>query len=261
MPSSSGPAFADEVDDRFAPPAVCELHDAGALGAIGEHRVVSATGPRQLEGCRRPVDHDHCRGGEGLERLDPDVPQAAGAKHDRVRPRVEDRRRLLHCVVGGEAGVGQGSDVFGADGRIELDDRAGAGLEELGEAPVGVDPREGAAGAVHVVARPTRSAEAAGDQGVNDHGVADRDVLDRGADGVDPSGVLVAEGVGERDVALVLPLAFDDVEIGPAQPRAADAHDHVQRPADRRVRRVLDRRPAAVGVQPYGLHRSISPSG
>ena len=68
---------------------------------------------------------------------------------------------------------------FGSSPGRELDDRAGRGLEEVGEPAVAVDARERAVQAVHVVAAPARPAQPAGDERVHDHGVADRDVRDR----------------------------------------------------------------------------------
>ena len=53
---------------------------------------------------------------------------------------------------------------------------------------------------------------------------------------LDPAGVLVAEGVGERRRRLLLlPLSLEDVQVGPAQPGAADLHDHVERALDVRL--------------------------
>jgi hypothetical protein len=89
---------------------------------------------------------------------------------------------------------------------------------------------------------------------MNDDSVADGDVLDGGANGMYPAGILVAESVGELDVALVLPLAFDDMEVGPAKPRAADAHDDIVRLGDLRVSDLLDLGTLAVGMKADGFH-------
>jgi hypothetical protein len=91
---------------------------------------------------------------------------------------------------------------------------------------------------------------------MNDDSVADRDVLDGGADGMYPAGILVAEGVGELDVALVLPLAFDNMEVGSAKPRATDAHDDIVRLGDLRFGDVFDLGALAVGMKPDGFHDS-----
>jgi hypothetical protein len=89
---------------------------------------------------------------------------------------------------------------------------------------------------------------------VNDDSVADGNVLDSGADGMHPAGILVAEGVGEFDVALVLPLAFDDMEIGSAKPGAPNAHDDIVRIGDLRVSNLLDLGTLAIGMKADGFH-------
>jgi hypothetical protein len=89
---------------------------------------------------------------------------------------------------------------------------------------------------------------------MNDDSVADGDVLDGGADGMYPAGILVAEDVGELDVALVPPLAFDDMEVGPAKPRAANAHDDIVRVGDLRVSDFLDPGTLPVGMKADGFH-------
>ena len=53
-------------------------------------------------------------------------------------------------------GVGERGDRRRLERRVELDDRARAGEQELGEAAVAVDARERAVHAVHVVAAPAR---------------------------------------------------------------------------------------------------------
>ena len=55
-----------------------------------------------------------------------------------------------------------------------------------------------------------------------DDGVADGQVLDRRADRVDPAGVLVAEDNGQLGRDDVGEPAVDDVDVGAAQPGAAD---------------------------------------
>ena len=89
---------------------------------------------------------------------------------------------------------------------------------------------------------------------MNDDSVSDGDVLDGGADGMYPAGILVAEGVGQFDVALVLPLAFDDMEVGSAKPRAANAHDDIVRLGDLRLSDFLDLGALPVGMEADGFH-------
>ena len=67
-------------------------------------------------------------------------------------------------------------------------------------------------------------------------------VGDAGADLPHPSGVLVAERVRQGDVALLRPLALDDVQVGAAQSGAADLDDHVERTGDAGLRNVLEHR-------------------
>jgi hypothetical protein len=190
--------------------------------------------------------------------LDADMAEAAGPDDDRVGSWVQDGHGLFDGVVGGQPGVGERGDVLGSDARIEPDHGAGARLEELGEAAVGVDPGERPPHTMHVVTGAAGSAQPAGDQRVDDDDVADIDVVDGRPHGVDPAGVLVPQRVREVHVALGLPLAFDDVQIRSAHPGAADANNHVERPGDRRVGDLLDRRTLTVGVQSHSLHRRQS---
>ena len=105
---------------------------------------------------------------------------------------------------------------------------------------------------------PARPAEPARDERVDDHGVADLDVGHAGADLVHPARVLVAGHVGEHDAGLLRPLAFLDVQVGAAQPRGADLHDHVERPEDLRLVDLLDLQSLVVLVQPRSLHAATS---
>jgi hypothetical protein len=71
---------------------------------------------------------------------------------------------------------------------------------------------------------------------VEDDGVAGGDVADGRADLVDPAGVLVAEGVGQRRVGVQLvPLAQVEVDVGAADAGAADLDDHVEGALDLRL--------------------------
>jgi hypothetical protein len=89
---------------------------------------------------------------------------------------------------------------------------------------------------VHVVPGPAEAAEAAGRQGVEDDRVAWGDMADGRADLVDPPGVLMAEGVGQRRVgAQLVPLAQVEMDVGAAQARPADLDDHVEGVLDLRL--------------------------
>ena len=142
--------------------------------------------------------------------------------------------------------------------RVELDDRARAREQVLGEAAVAVDARERAVDAVHVVAAPAGPAQPAGDERVDDDRVADLDVRHAGADLVDPARVLVAGGVGQLDLGLLGPLALLDVEVGAAQPRRADLHDDVERPRDLRLVDLVEFQCLVVGVQARRFHDATS---
>ena len=72
-----------------------------------------------------------------------------------------------------------------------------------------------------------------------DDRIADGQVLDRRADGVDPAGVLVAEDEGQVGRDDVGEPAVDDVQVGAAQPGAADPDDHVVRPGRLGFRHVV----------------------
>lgn len=89
---------------------------------------------------------------------------------------------------------------------------------------------------------------------MHDHGIADSDVLDGRADGVHPASILVAKRVGQLDVAFVLPLALDDMQIGAAQAGTPDTHDDIVRTGNLRIDDLLDGRPLAVSVKADGFH-------
>src|SRR5664280_3776124 len=140
---------------------------------------------------------------------------------------------------------------------VELDDRPRRCAEELRHPAVDVDAREGATAAVHVVVVATGAAEPARHQRVQDHGVARPQMLDGGADLTHPAGVLVAERVGQGDMAAVGPLPFDDVQVGAAQPYPTDLDKHVVGTLDRRLGHLLDHQALLVVVQPHCLHGDL----
>jgi hypothetical protein len=69
-----------------------------------------------------------------------------------------------------------------------------------------------------------------------------------------PTGVLMADGVGEFGVHCLVPLALHDVEVGTAHSGAADLDDHIERSGDRRLRDLLDHRVPVVLMQTDGSH-------
>ena len=64
---------------------------------------------------------------------------------------------------------------------------------------------------------------------MHDDLVAFADVGDGRADGVNPAGVLVSDGVRQLDAGLLGPLALEDVQVGAAHARPADLDDDVER--------------------------------
>src|SRR3954465_4216515 len=94
---------------------------------------------------------------------------------------------------------------------------------------------------------------------MQDHRVTDREVGDAVAYRVDPAGVLVSQHIGQPGILNGLPLPLDDVQVGPADPGAADPDDDVHRARDLRLRDFVDRRVLVVVVQPNSLHRACLP--
>ncbi len=152
--------LAHEVDDRLGAEAVGHLLDRVDLRAVDLHGVVGAHLAGQRQRLLGRIDDDDLGRGVGLQALDADVPEAAGADHHHARAGAEHRNRLLDGVDGGQARVGERGDVLGLQARAELDHRARRGLEQVGEAAVAVDPGEGAVEAVHVVADAGRAGTA-----------------------------------------------------------------------------------------------------
>src|SRR5215218_6815305 len=256
-----GALLADEVDDRLGPHAVGELlHRVDVRGALHLDGVVGAQLARELERLLVGVDDDDLGRRVRLEALDADVAEAAGADHDAPRPRAEHGDRLLHGVDRGQAGVGQRGDLRRLEPRVELHDRPRAREQEVREAAVPVDARERAVLAVHVVARATRTAQAAGDERVDDDGVADLDVRHRRADLVDPAGVLVAGRVGQLDLGLLGPLPLLDVQVRPAQPGRPDLNHHVERTGDLGLVDLVELQGLVVRVQARRPHAATSSS-
>ena len=93
---------------------------------------------------------------------------------------------------------------------------------------------------------------------MEDHGVIAAHVGDRGADLADPPGVLVTERVRQGDVALLRPLALDDVQVGPTQPGPADLDDDVQGAGDARFGHIVEDRLLLVCVEPDRFHSRTS---
>ncbi len=60
-----------------------------------------------------------------------------------------------------------------------------------------------------------------------DHRIADLQMRHGRAKLFDPAGILMAHDMRQRHFHLAAPDAFNDMQIGPANPGAADPHDHV----------------------------------
>ena len=204
-------ALADEVDDRL-----------GAL-AVGQSRARCRRACRRRPRCGRrrarsasarpsrvAVDDDDLGGGHRLRHWIPMCPRPPAPMTTARVPGYRSGDRLLDRVVGGKPGVGERGDVLrAASAGRALRPSARSGRAGIGEPAVADRCRGRRVLAVHVVAGAARAAQPAGDQGVQDDRVADRDVGDRGADLLDPAGVLVTERVGQLDAGLLGPLTLD----------------------------------------------------
>src|SRR5580658_8475856 len=156
-----GALLGNEVEhDVGASPAGQVLY-GGHLPAVGDHGVVGAQLLGQLESVRVLVHHDDPGGGQRGKALDADVTEAARADDHAGGARVEQRDRLAHRVVRGDPRVGQRRDVLGLGRRVELDAGPRGGEQVLGHPAVTGQARERAVGAVHVVAGPAGTAQAA----------------------------------------------------------------------------------------------------
>src|ERR1700694_305865 len=258
---AAGPPLTDEIDHCFRAVAPGELQNLFNLGAVGNDCVVGADGQRKLDGVRVAVDDDDLGGGQRLEDLNADVAQPPGADDHAAVPGRQAARGLGGGVVRGEARVGERRDIRGLQRVVDFHDAAGRGFQVLRVAAVGVDAGEGDGLAVHVVAGAAGTTQPAGDQRVDDDLVAITDVGHRGSDRVDPAGVLMPDGVGQLDLRLFGPLAFQDVQIGSAHARSADLHDDVERPGrggDRYLRHLEVAVVADYLDGSHGAHRSCS---
>ena len=205
-----GALLPDEVQDHFGTLARGQLEDPLHVLAVDKDRLVRSPTTGEGKGVLVGVEYDDAGGAHRPQTLDADVAEAAGPHHDARTARIQQRHRRFD--PGGEP-----------------DHRAGGGPDQVRQAAVGVDAGERARLAVHVVTGPTGPAEAGCHQRVKDHGVAGLHVLHRRTDRMDPAGVLVAQGVRQRDVALLRPLTLDDVQVGTAQSRTSDPDDHAVR--------------------------------
>lgn len=246
-----GALLADEVDYRFGAGATGECEHGLHFVAVGLHQLVGSDLARQRQGGFGLVDHDDVGGTHGLEALDADMAEAAGADHHAALARQQVARRLLGGAIGGQARIGIGSDFLGSEGLGKRHDIALGGAQELRIAAVAVEPRK-AARAVHVHAATAGQAGAARDLGMDDDGIPDLDALDLLADRFDPAGIFMPHDQRQQLIAVGIhmraPDALDDVEIGAAYARSADPHDDVVRLFDPGIGNLLKIDPLA-GLQ------------
>ena len=166
--------------------------------------------------------------------------ETAGTDDHGVLARHQMACGFLGDAVGGEPRVGVGRHILGREALGQLDQGTLAGVQEVGVAARRVDAGEAALARVHVVTAPAGEAVAAGHQRMADHRIADLDAFDARADLLHPARVLMPHDVGEGDIHVALPHALDDVEVGAADARAADADDHVRGLRDLRIVHILE---------------------
>ena len=91
---------------------------------------------------------------------------------------------------------------------------------------------------------------------MDDDRIAGRDVRHRRPDLLDPTRVLVTQGVRQLGVEGGLELALEDVQVGAADPGARDADDDVERSGHRRLGNLDELDRLAVADDLRGLHRA-----
>ena len=132
-------------------------------------------------------------------------------------------------VVGGETRIRVRCDVDRFDTCRERDDGPLGDDDELREPAVPGEPGEGVLRAVHVVPATAGDAEPATIGRIDDHGVAGGDGRDTVTDGLHPARALVSQNTRQRDTGR-LHETVDRMEVGCADPGAADPDEHVSRP-------------------------------
>ena len=219
-----------------APAAAGQLPRPASAGIslLAEH-LVGAELLRKLAAPLVGVDRDDRARAERVQELERDVPDAADADQHGGRVGGEPWDERLDGVVGGDPGVGVRRHLHRLDARRERDQRPLVDEDVVGEAAVAGEARELVALAVHVLPAPARDAEPAAVRRVDEHRVADLRRRHVVADRVHPARVLVAEH-DRRLQARRLHQPIDRVQVGRADPGAADADDHVARALRLRIR-------------------------
>src|SRR5947209_594189 len=95
-----------------------------------------------MEGGRGTIDNDDFCRCECLEALDTDVTEATSTNHHHFCAWIEGCCCLLDCMISSETGVRQGCNIFGVEARVELDNGAGARLEEVCHPTIDGDARK-----------------------------------------------------------------------------------------------------------------------
>src|ERR1700754_3496958 len=92
---------------------------------------------------------------------------------------------------------------------------------------------------------------------MQNHLVTDGDIGDRIADGVYPAGILVADGVWQRDARFLRPLPLQNMDVGSADAGTPDPHDHVEWTLDLGFGDVGQLQLGVVSDDLYGFHRGL----
>src|SRR5690349_16075024 len=213
-----------------------------------------------MEGGRGTVDNDDFCRCECLEALDTDVTEATSANHHRFCARIKGSRCLLDRVISGETGISQGRNIFGVKARVELDNGTGARLEKVCHPTIDGDARKSRVRAVHIIAGTTGAAEATGNQRMNNNCVTDSYIADRRSNLLDPASVLMAQRIRQRYSGFLCPLSFDDMQVGAAEARAANAHNDIEGSSHLWFSYFGDFGKLVIFKKPYSFHM-FSPSG
>ena len=223
--------LAHEVQDDLGAPTRCQVQYRlrGRCGRQFEHRVRAE--PAGHGGAAGVGLHDQDPGrGEQSQQLHRDLADPAGADRDDSRRRCRMGREALDRVDRGETGVGVRCQRRRVGAVRQPHQRACAGAQQFGvSAGPPVHSREPPRRAVHVLSRTACRAVPAGDRRVHDDRITHREVVDRRTDLVDPAAVLVAEGQRQDGVERLCQLTLQDMQVGTADSRARDPHDHVMR--------------------------------
>src|SRR4029079_15106317 len=195
-------SLADEIEHRLGAVATREVQDLLHVAAVGDDHLVGPDLAGELDGGGITIHDDDGYSRNRLEHLDSYVPEATRADHDTDLTRVGRPCHLRGRVIRGQAGVGEGGDISRLQRIVDLDHAARGGAQILRIPTVGVDARETAFLAVHIVARPAGPAQPARDQRMQNHLVTHGDIGDGVADGVHPPGVLVAYRVRQLNAGL-----------------------------------------------------------